>query len=93
MDVTLFEVHVDNLPFSTGRSKKSKSKSDSDSGKQKKQSEKSGGMKSRLPKLLAVLAVVAVVGVAVKKLRGGGDDEDEELQTEEVEPGVERIEA
>ncbi len=91
MDITLFEVHVDNLPFSTGSSKQSKSDSDSKSSKSK--SSKSGGSKSRLPKLLAVLVVVAAVGVAVKKLRGGSKDEGEELQTEEVEPGVERIEA
>ncbi|WP_225332660.1 hypothetical protein [Halomicrobium urmianum] len=91
MDVTLFEVHVDNLPFSTGSGKQSTSKSDSQ--QQEQSSDSSSGLKSRLPKLLAVLVVVAAVGVAVKKFRGGSDDEDTELQTEEVEPGVERIEA
>ena len=84
LDITLFEVNLPQEVF-TSRSQPKGKDTQSQQGSQSGQSEQGGRSKGKM--LLALVALVAV-GLAVKKLRSGGSDE-EEIEMTYEQPGVE----
>lgn len=90
-NVTLFEINVED-PFSD-RTDGTRARAESVSGPTDdagSDSGSSGGRGRRLLGLFVVVGVLAGVAYWLNKRRGGDEDD---FETEEIEPGVERVEA
>jgi len=91
-NVTLFEINLREFPFggetsdetATESTEVTEESTETDDGE-------TGGRGRRVAGLLFGAVILAVVARQVAKRRGGEDYD--EFETEEVEPGVERVEA
>jgi len=88
-NVTLFEINFEEFPFGGETSDESEAESVEISEASDEASEESSGRGKKAVGLLFGAVVLAVVARQVAKRRGS---DDAEFETEEVEPGVERVE-
>lgn len=91
-NVTLFEINFEEFPFGSESSDEADAESVAvaEAPVADEASEASGGRAQRVVGLLFGAVVLAAVARQVAKRRGGDADE---FDTEEIEPGVERVEA